>query len=205
LYIVPMYHPYPYYPPAPPYGYRGEPINQPLSFPQENDGKMYAADFEGSVPYMNYQAEAHMNIPEEERQSMDAGSRPYVVNIHQAARRNNTFRTAIWTGEYLQVVIMSIQPGDDIGLEVHRNHDQFLRIEEGEGITRMGDTQHNLDFEERISRGSAIMVPAGKWHNIINTGNRPLKLYTIYAPPEHEYGTVHETKKAAMSAEGHHN
>ncbi|WP_240452283.1 cupin domain-containing protein [Virgibacillus sp. YIM 98842] len=204
MYIVPMY-PYPYYPAAPSYGYRGEPINQQPSFPQENAGQMFSPYFAGSGPNMNHQAEAAMHIPSEERQSMDVGSRPYVVNIHQAARQNNTFRTAIWTGEYLQVVIMSIQPGDDIGLEVHRNHDQFLRIEEGEGITRMGDTQHNLDFEERISRGSAIMVPAGKWHNIINTGNRPLKLYTIYAPPEHEYGTVHETKKAAMAAEGHHN
>jgi mannose-6-phosphate isomerase-like protein (cupin superfamily) len=97
---------------------------------------------------------------------------------------------------------MSINVGEDIGLEVHPTVDQFLRIEEGQGIVQMGDTKDNLYFERRVYDDDAIMVPAGKWHNIINTGNKPLKLYSIYAPPEHPFGTVHETKADAMAAEG---
>lgn len=133
----------------------------------------------------------------------DYGAKPFVVNIEEAAKQNNTFRTALWTGRHLQVTLMSINVGEDIGLEVHPTVDQFLRIEEGQGIVRMGDTQDNLYYEERVYDDDAIMVPAGKWHNLINTGKRPLKLYTIYAPPEHPFGTVHKTK--AEAAEEHHN
>ncbi|NRF95710.1 cupin domain-containing protein [Paenibacillus frigoriresistens] len=96
---------------------------------------------------------------------------------------------------------MSINVGEDIGLEVHPTVDQFLRIEEGQGIVRMGDTKDNLNFEKRVYDDYAIMVPAGKWHNVINTGNKPLKLYSIYAPPQHPFGTVHKTKANAIAAE----
>lgn len=131
----------------------------------------------------------------------DYGPQPFVINIDEATRRNTTFRTALWTGEQLQVTLMSINVGDDIGLEVHPEGDQFIRIEEGQGIVRMGDTKDNLNFQAAIADDFAIMIPAGKWHNIINTGNIPLKLYAIYAPPEHPRGTVHVTKADAEAAE----
>lgn len=134
----------------------------------------------------------------------DYGSQPFVVDIEEVTKENETFRTAIWTGEYLQVTLMSIDVGDDIGLELHPDVDQFIRIEDGEGLVQMGDSKDNLDFQRRASEDFAIMVPAGKWHNLTNTGNKPLKVYSIYAPPEHPFGTVHETKEDAIAAEEHH-
>ena len=131
----------------------------------------------------------------------DQGKQPFVINIEEAAERNRNFRTAIWTGNHLQVTLMSIGVGEDIGLEVHPDVDQFLRIEEGQGLVQMGDTENNLNYERRVSEDYAIMVPTGKWHNLTNTGNKPLKLYTIYAPPEHPFGTIHQTKADAMAAE----
>ncbi|WP_042272542.1 cupin domain-containing protein [[Clostridium] dakarense] len=131
----------------------------------------------------------------------DYGPDPFVVNIDDATEKNNTFRTALWTGNNLQVTVMSIDVGDDIGLEVHPTGDQFIRIEEGQGIVKMGDSEDNLNFQRKIYDDYAIMIPAGKWHNIINTGNKPLKLYAIYAPPEHPRNTVHKTKADAESAE----
>ncbi|WP_331721983.1 cupin domain-containing protein [Alkalithermobacter paradoxus] len=131
----------------------------------------------------------------------DYGPNPFVVDIEKATEQNTTFRTALWTGEHLQVTVMSIAPGDDIGLEVHEDGDQFIRVEEGKGLVLMGDSKDDLDFEERVYEDFAIMIPAGKWHNIINTGNKPLKVYVIYAPPEHPFGTVHKTKQDAQAAE----
>ncbi len=133
----------------------------------------------------------------------DYGSKPFVVNIDQVTKQNNTYRTALWTGENLQVTLMSINVGDDIGLEVHPTTDQFIRIEEGHGLVQMGDSKDKLDFQEMAYDDYAIMIPAGKWHNVTNLGNKPLKIYSIYAPPEHPYGTVHETKAIAMSTEEH--
>ncbi|WP_027964120.1 cupin domain-containing protein [Halalkalibacillus halophilus] len=134
----------------------------------------------------------------------DHGGEPYVVNIEEVTKQNQNFRTALWTGEHLQVTLMSIEPGDDIGLEMHPDVDQFIRIEEGQGLVQMGDRQDRLDFNQYASDDFAIMVPAGKWHNLINTGHRPLKVYSIYAPPEHPFGTVHRTKAEALAAEKHH-
>jgi mannose-6-phosphate isomerase-like protein (cupin superfamily) len=134
----------------------------------------------------------------------DYGKEPFVVNIDEATKQNSTFRTALWTGSHLQVTLMSINVGEDIGLEVHPTVDQFLRIEEGQGIAQMGDTKDHLYFQERVYDNYAIMVPAGKWHNLTNIGNKPLKLYTIYAPPQHPFGTVHETKADAMATEENH-
>ncbi|CAH2214812.1 cupin domain-containing protein [Tepidibacter aestuarii] len=128
----------------------------------------------------------------------DYGPEPFVVNIDEATKQNNTYRTALWTGENLQVTLMSIDVGDDIGLEVHPTVDQFIRIEEGQGLVKMGNKKDKLDYQEKVSDDFAIMVPAGKWHNVINTGNKPLKLYAIYAPPEHPRGTIHETKADAQ-------
>ncbi|MDF1511442.1 MULTISPECIES: cupin domain-containing protein [Bacillaceae] len=134
----------------------------------------------------------------------DYGQNPFVVNINEASKHNNAFRTALWTGKYLQVTLMSINVGEDIGLEMHSDVDQFLRLEQGQGIVRMGNSPDNLNFERRVFDDSAIMIPAGTWHNLINTGNTPLKLYSIYAPPNHPFGTVHVTKEEAMAAEEAH-
>ena len=92
--------------------------------------------------------------------------------------------SALWTGNHLQVTLMSLNPGEDIGLEMHPDVDQFLRIEQGQGITQMGKTRDNLNFKRNVYDNSAIPIPAGTWHNLTNTGNIPLKLYSIYAPPE---------------------
>ena len=131
----------------------------------------------------------------------DYGSEPFVVNINEAAKQNNTYRTALWTGKHLQDTLMSINVGEDIGLEIHPNVDQFLRIEQGQGIVQMGKSKDNLNFKRNAYDDFAIMIPAGTWHNVINTGNIPLKLYSIYAPPNHSFGTVHVTKADALAVE----
>ncbi len=134
----------------------------------------------------------------------DYGPQPFVVNIEEVTKQNNTFRTALWTGEHLQLTLMSINPGEDIGLENHPNLDQFVRIEEGSGIVKMGAQRDYLDFQRNVSAEYAFIIPAGAWHNLINTGRTPLKLYSIYAPPQHPFGTVHATKADAQAAESHH-
>ncbi|WP_270373844.1 cupin domain-containing protein [Bacillus cereus] len=131
----------------------------------------------------------------------DYGSEPFVVNSNEAAKQNSTYRTALWTGTHLQVTLMSINVGEDIGLEIHPNVDQFLRIEQGQGIVQMGKSKDNLNFKRNAYDDFAIMIPAGTWHNVINTGNIPLKLYSIYAPPNHSFGTVHVTKADALAVE----
>lgn len=134
----------------------------------------------------------------------DYGPEPYVVNIEDATKQNDTFRTALWTGEDLQVTLMSIDVGDDIGLEVHPEGDQFIRIEEGAALIKMGDSKNKLDYQRKAFDDYAIMIPAGKWHNVINIGDKPLKLYAIYAPPEHPRDTVHETKEDALEEENNY-
>lgn len=134
----------------------------------------------------------------------DFGPAPFVVDINKATLSNNTFRTALWTGTHLQLTLMNIPVGGDIGLEMHPNVDQFLRIEDGQGLTQMGSSREHLYLQQPIYNDSAIFIPAGTWHNIINTGNKSLKLYSIYAPPNHSWGTVHQTKLAAEVDENNH-
>ena len=134
----------------------------------------------------------------------DFGNDPFVFNIEDYTKENETYRTVLWTGEYMQLTVMSILPGEDIGLEVHDDHDQFIRVEEGEGIVKMGDTEDDLSFQKRIEDDFAIMIPAGKWHNVINDTDKPLKLYSIYAPREHNPNTVHNTRAEAMADEHDH-
>lgn len=134
----------------------------------------------------------------------DFGSKPFVVDINKETVQNDTFRTSLWTGTHLQTTLMSIDVGDDIGLEIHPDVDQFLRIEQGQGITRMGKNKNNLNLERKVLDDFAIFIPAGTWHNLINTGNVPLKLYSIYAPPNHPFGTVRVTKADAIAAEEAH-
>ncbi|MEL7608882.1 MAG: cupin domain-containing protein [Bacillota bacterium] len=131
----------------------------------------------------------------------DFGPEPYAVCIEKITEENCNFRRVLWTGEHLQLTLMCIGVGGDIGLEMHPDTDQFLRIEEGQGLVRMGNTRDNLDFRACVCGGSAILVPAGAWHNLTNTGCRPMKLYSIYAPPEHPYCTIHRTRAIADAEE----
>jgi mannose-6-phosphate isomerase-like protein (cupin superfamily) len=133
----------------------------------------------------------------------DHGPRPYTVDIEEATVQNANYRTALWTGKNLQVTLMSIPVGGEIGLEVHHELDQFLRIEEGKGRVQMGDAEDDLPFDQEIGDDWVVLVPAGTWHNITNVGGEPLKIYSIYAPPEHPHGTVHATKAEGDAAEDH--
>lgn len=123
----------------------------------------------------------------------------YVGNIEEATLANNNFRTVIFTAPHSQLVLMSLQPNEEIGSEIHNNVDQFFRIEAGQGkVVIAGE-------EQVIKDGSAIVIPAGTEHNIVNTSvTEPLKLYTIYSPANHPDGTVHQTKAEAMAAEEEH-
>jgi mannose-6-phosphate isomerase-like protein (cupin superfamily) len=134
-------------------------------------------------------------------QSEDFGGAPYVVNIEELTVNNNDFRQAKWTGAHMQMTVMSIEVGGEVGLEVHPDNDQFLRIESGQAKVLMGPTRDDLNFEQAASAGFAIFVPTGTWHNIVNPGDTPLKLYTIYAPAHHPRGTLHHTFAEAEAAE----
>ena len=133
----------------------------------------------------------------------DYGAEPAVLNIECLAEKNTNFRTALWTGKHLQVTLMCIPVGEEIGKEMHSNLDQFIRIESGYACVMMGKCECDLNHRHNVNENCAIIVPAGTWHNIINTGNTPLKLYSIYAPPQHPYGTIHRTKEDAEHTEKH--
>ena len=139
----------------------------------------------------------HNRVPE----IKDYGPEPLIVNIDRFAKMNNNYRTALWTGEHLQVTLMSIPVGGDIGLEMHDNLDQFIRIENGYALVQMGKDPDVLNDQQRVNSNYAVLVPAGTWHNIINIGRMPLKLNSIYAPPQPPFGTDHKTKEAAELAE----
>jgi len=161
---------------------------------------MYSLDLWSQFPgqYLSYMNQAKVSAPIKLR---DYGPNPFTVDIEEVAKQNNNFRLALWTGKHLQLTLMSINVGEDIGLEIHSNLDQFIRIEEGQGIVKMGDTKNKLDYEANVCNDYAFIIPAGKWHNLINTGNKPLKLYSVYAPPQHPFGTVHKTKADAEASE----
>lgn len=131
----------------------------------------------------------------------DVGPAPFVVDIEELTLGNENFRTAAWTGKYFQLTLMTIPVGGDVGLEVHPETDQFLRLEQGEAKVLMGASKDKLTQEWAAKDDWSIVVPAGTWHNIVNVGQKPLKLYSIYAPPHHAHGTVHETQAAAEAAE----
>lgn len=135
------------------------------------------------------------------RRGPGAGDCPFVVNIENTTKCNRTFRTVLWTGEHLQLTVMCIGPGEDIGAEQHLEDDQFIRIEQGCGVLQTGSEQCRMNDQIRVSEGCGIMIPAGLWHNIVNTGSVPMKVYSLYAPPHHRPGTVHRTKADAESAQ----
>lgn len=123
----------------------------------------------------------------------------YLQNIEEITLKNAYFRQVLFTGQRVQLVVMSLKPNEDIGVEIHEIVDQFLRVETGEGKVVMGGEEH------LIKDGDAFVVPAGTHHNVINTSSdRPLKLYTIYSPPHHKDGVVHKTKQAAEADKEDH-
>lgn len=175
-------YPLPYFYPM----YSPEYMNRyPMQFPYD------VTEYDSAHENWPYQSnDAVMNI-------MDYGPNPVAVDIKEATLENESFRTALWTGDHLQITLMNLLPGEEIGLEMHPNVDQFVRIEEGDGVVRMGDGEDLEDFEANVYDDFIFVIPAGKWHNLYNVGNIPLKLYSIYAPPQHPHGTVHKTKEDA--------
>lgn len=127
----------------------------------------------------------------------DYGGRPLVINMDRLTKLNPNYRTALWTGDNLQVTLMSIPVRGDIGLELHSDTDQFIRIESGDALVVMGNDKNCLNYRKRADGKCAVIVPAGTWHNVINVGTSPLKIYSVYAPPHHPFGTIHRTKEEA--------
>ena len=123
----------------------------------------------------------------------------YVTNIETKTLENEYFREVLFTAEHMQLVVMSLGPGEDIGLETHDDVDQFIRVEAGQGTALLDDEEHALED------GSIVVIPAGTKHNVINASqNEPLKLYTIYTPPEHPHGTINRDKAEAIEYEKKH-
>jgi mannose-6-phosphate isomerase-like protein (cupin superfamily) len=125
----------------------------------------------------------------------------WVGDIERATLENETFRTVLFTGEHHQLTVMRLAPGEDIGRERHGHLDQFLRIEAGKARVELSRTDDTVEETHDVEDDWAIIVPAGTWHNVVNTGDGDLKLYSLYAPPEHPDGTVHKTKADAEAAE----
>lgn len=122
----------------------------------------------------------------------------YVTNIERDTLENEDFRRVLFTGPNTQLVLMTLRPGEEIGLERHDGHDQFIRVEAGTGVVRLNGV------EKQLEDGSAVVIPAGAEHNVVNTSRtEPLRLYTLYSPPEHADGTVHHTAEEARAAEHH--
>ena len=121
----------------------------------------------------------------------------FADNIEKLTEDNDNFRRVLYTGKNLQLVLMTLQPGEEIGEEVHEDRDQFFRFEVGEGEVWIDD------HANKVKQDDGVIVPAGSKHNVVNTGSRPLKLYTLYGPPEHLEGTIHPTKADADNSHEH--
>ena len=124
----------------------------------------------------------------------DMGNESGIINIRKQVLLNNNFRKTIWTGDFLQVTQMSIPAGGEIGLEIHKDVDQFIKVEYGVASVYMGKTKQDIKFVGNANSNNAILIAAGTLHNIINKQKTPLKLFSIYAPPNHPLGTIHKTK-----------
>jgi mannose-6-phosphate isomerase-like protein (cupin superfamily) len=121
----------------------------------------------------------------------------FIDDIEKLTKENTDFRRVLYTGKNLQLVLMSIKPGEEIGEEVHEDRDQFFRVEAGKGEVLIDGVRTPVEDDY------AIIVPAGARHNVVNTGDEPLQLYTLYAPPEHKDGTIRATKAEAEAKEEH--
>lgn len=133
----------------------------------------------------------------------DYGGAPLLLNLPAAAERNKSFRQTLFTGDHLQLTVMHIPVGEEIGIEMHADLDQMLRIEEGVALIRIGDTRDRMQSVKSVGSGFTLLVPAGTYHNVVNAGNSPLSLSSVYAPPAHPKGTVHKTKKDAEGVYPH--
>jgi len=125
----------------------------------------------------------------------------WVDDIERATLDNDTFRTVLFTGAHTQLTVMRLGPGEDIGREAHDSNDQFIRIEQGSARVELGSAEDRVDETHEVGDDWAAIIPAGVWHNVVNTGDGELKLYSLYSPPEHPDGTVHRTKAEAEEAE----
>lgn len=128
----------------------------------------------------------------------------WVGNIEEATTANENFRTVLFTGTTMQLTVMSLPPGEEIGVEMHDHLDQFIRVESGRAKVTMGPSADEVSETHQLEDDWVVIVPGGTWHNVINVGDEPLKLYSIYAPPEHPDGVVHRTKADARAAEAEH-
>lgn len=128
----------------------------------------------------------------------------WVGDIEEATLSNSTFRTVLFTGENMQLTVMRLAPGEEVGLEMHSHLDQFIRVEQGRARVMMGPSPDEVSEAHEVSDDWAVIVPGGTWHNVVNTGDGELKLYSLYAPPEHPDGTVHPTKVDSDAAEAEH-
>lgn len=131
------------------------------------------------------------------RKSETLAMKGFVADIEELTEENTDFRRVLYTGKNLQLVLMAIQPGEEIGEEIHADRDQFFRVEKGKGVVWIDG------HRSEIKRDTAIVVPAGARHNVVNTGDKPLRLYTLFAPPEHRDGTVQATKAEADAGDEH--
>jgi mannose-6-phosphate isomerase-like protein (cupin superfamily) len=125
----------------------------------------------------------------------------WLADIEKLTLDNNNFRTVVYTGDHTQLTLMRLAPGEDIGWETHGHLDQFLRVEQGQARIDLGRGEDSVDESHEVSDDWALIVPAGVWHNVVNTGQEEVKLYSLYSPPEHADGTVHATKAEADAAE----
>ncbi len=131
----------------------------------------------------------------------DNGPQPNAFDLETATKENSSYRTVAWTGRYLQVTLMSIPPGSSIGLEAHPETDQFVRLDAGRGHVIMGPAEDDLSFQLDVEDGWSVQVPAGTWHDIINTGDEDMRLYVVYAPVHHTPGIVQKTSEDAEADE----
>ncbi len=131
----------------------------------------------------------------------DAGPQPTSFDLETATTENTNYRAVAWTGRFLQVTLMSIPVGQSIGLEMHPETDQFLRLDAGRGRAQMGEAKDRLTFEQEVSDGWCVLVPAGTWHDVTNIGDEPMRLYVVYAPVHHAAGRIQRTADDAEREE----
>ncbi len=125
----------------------------------------------------------------------------WIDDIEKATLDNEYFRAVLFTGKHTQLTVMSLAPGEEIGWEAHDTHDQFIRLEQGSARVEFGRDEDSVDETHEVEADWAAIVPSGVWHNVVNTGDGELKLYSLYSPPEHPDGTIHRTKAEADAAE----
>ena len=128
----------------------------------------------------------------------------WVGNIEEATLGNTNFRTVLFTGTAMQLTVMRLGPGEEIGVEMHDHRDQFIRVEHGRARVTLGPERDRVAETHDLEDDWVVIIPGGTWHNVVNTGDGDLKLYSLYAPPEHPDGTVHVTKADADAAEAEH-